>query len=371
MRVVCAVLFLTTFAIVSFAQDTQPITSTSHYQTYLCYKTTSPIAIDGKLNDPAWLEVPWSEKFVDIQGNTKPVPRFETQIKMRWDDTCFYIAAQLHEPHVWATLTEHDAVIFHDNDFEVFMDPNGDNWEYGEMELNALNTTWDLFLPKPYRDNGSADNSWEITGMKTAVAIQGTLNNSADIDSGWTVEIAMPWRGLQRISHGTKAPSEDEQWYINFSRVEWQTKIVDDKYIKVAGKPEDNWVWSPQGAINMHMPEKWGVVQFTSKPVGEAKFQVSESDDIKDFMHQVYYVEKKYFEQNKKYTDDIAQLNHISPALMKHAKTLRSLHTTDTGFSAEYDARLRVGLGVATIDQDSHYHFGYQFDLEDKMYNNR
>ena len=25
---------------------------------------------------------------------------------------------------------------------------------------------------------------------------------------------------------------------------------------------EDNWVWSPQGLINMHVPVKWGRVRF-------------------------------------------------------------------------------------------------------------
>lgn len=26
--------------------------------------------------------------------------------------------------------------------------------------------------------------------------------------------------------------------------------------------PEDNWVWSPQGGVNMHRPELWGEVLF-------------------------------------------------------------------------------------------------------------
>ena len=65
---------------------------------------------------------------------------------MLWDDDYLYIAAELEEPHVWATLTQHDAVIFHDNDFEVFLNPEGDSHLYAELELNALNTTWDLLL---------------------------------------------------------------------------------------------------------------------------------------------------------------------------------------------------------------------------------
>jgi hypothetical protein len=49
---------------------------------------------------------------------------------------------------------------------------------------------------------------------------------------------------------------------MNFSRVEWQIEAGGHQYRKVPGKPEDNWVWSPQGVVNMHVPERWGYVQF-------------------------------------------------------------------------------------------------------------
>ena len=91
---------------------------------------------------------------------------------MLWDDTYLYVGALLEEPHVWGTLTKHDSVIFKDNDFEIFIDPDGDNHEYYEIEINALNTEWDLFLTKPYRDGGPAINEWEIPGLKTAVHCQ-------------------------------------------------------------------------------------------------------------------------------------------------------------------------------------------------------
>src|SRR5690606_80496 len=132
------------------------------------------IEIDGKLGEKDWEAAPWTDLFVDIEGDRKPRPRFETRAKMLWDDAYFYVAATLKEPHVWATLTEHDSVIFHDHDFEVFIDPDGDNHNYYEIEINALNTEWDLLLKKPYRDGGPALNEWEIPGLKKAVAIEGT-----------------------------------------------------------------------------------------------------------------------------------------------------------------------------------------------------
>jgi hypothetical protein len=55
---------------------------------------------------------------------------------------------------------------------------------------------------------------------------------------------------------------------VDFSRVEWHIEIKDDRYQKVAGRKEDNWVWSPTGIIDMHRPENWGYVQFTSRTGG-------------------------------------------------------------------------------------------------------
>ena len=184
---------------------------------------------------------------------------------MMWDQTYFYIGAELVEPHLWGTLTEHDSVIFRDNDFEVFIDPNGDNHEYYELEINALGTTWDLLLPKPYKDDGKAVNGWEIAGMKSAVHLDGTLNDPRDIDRGWTVEIALPWKALGELARVPSPPRDGDQWRVNFSRVQWQLHEDREGLRKGPRAPkEDNWVWSPQGVIDMHRPEKWGYVQFST-----------------------------------------------------------------------------------------------------------
>lgn len=230
---------------------------------YDCVRATAPVTVDGKLDDAAWATAPWTEDFVDIEGDKKPRPRFRTRAKMLWDDVYFYVAAEMEEPHVWATLTEHDSVIFRDNDFEVFLNPSGDGMQYFEFEINALNTGWDLYLPKPYKKQGKADNSWEISGLKTAVAVQGTLNDPSDTDRGWTVEIAFPWAAFASRAP-VKRPQPGDTWRVNFSRVEWRVETKNGKYEKVPGLPEDNWVWSPQGLIDMHVPEMWGYVRFVA-----------------------------------------------------------------------------------------------------------
>src|ERR1051325_4106769 len=95
-----------------FAADTAP----KHYD---CVRARSAIQVDGKLNDADWKRVAWTDSFLDIRGESQPKPRFRTRARMLWDDKYFYVAAEMAEPDVWATLTAHDSVIFHDNDFEV------------------------------------------------------------------------------------------------------------------------------------------------------------------------------------------------------------------------------------------------------------
>ena len=71
-------------------------------QRYTCYRAVAPVQIDGRLNDPAWRNAPWTSRFVDIQGLKLPRPRFHTRVRMLWDDQYLYIAAKLQEPDIWA-----------------------------------------------------------------------------------------------------------------------------------------------------------------------------------------------------------------------------------------------------------------------------
>jgi hypothetical protein len=302
---------------------------------YVCYRADKPIKIDGKLDDPAWAAAPWSEPFVDIEGDAKPKPRYRTRMKMLWDDQYLYIAAEIEEPHLWATLTEHDSVIFQDHDFEVFLDPDGDNQNYCELELNALNTTWDLLLTKPYRDHGRAINGWEIAGLKTAVHLDGALNDPSAKCRGWTVEIAWPMKSLKELTSVPVPPRDGDQWRIDFSRVEWDMEVVDGKYRKIKGNPENNWVWSPPGVINMHCPELWGYVQFSTAKPGSTAFRPDPERHARDLLHQVYYAQQEHRAKTGSYADSLEALK-LDAALFP--KGLR-IEKTSSSFDADLPAK--------------------------------
>ncbi len=286
---------------------------------YICYSTNEKININGKLNENSWKKADWTKYFVDIEGELKPLPKYKTKAKMLWDKNNLYFAAEIQEPHIWATLHNRDTVIFYDNDFEIFIDPDGDTHKYSEFEMNAFNTIWDLLLIKPYRDGKNvAQNSWDIKGIKTAVSIHGTLNDPTDIDSCWIVELAFPWTSFKEISNNSIPPKDKDQWRINFSRVEWKTEVKNNRYQKVinpkTGKrfPEDNWVWSPQGVINMHYPEMWGYVQFSTNLVGtkKDKFQINIDEYAKWELRQIYYLEHHFYEKNGRFMSSLKSLGY-------------------------------------------------------------
>jgi hypothetical protein len=203
-------------------------------------------------------------------------------------------------------LTVRDSVIFHDNDFEIFIDPDGDTHAYYELEVNALKTAWDLMLLKPYRDGGRAIDAWDIAGLQVGADLRGTLNRPGDRDDGWTVEIAMPWRILREAAPDRKPPQPGDRWRVNFSRVQWQLDTADGRYakrLKPGTKdplPEDNWVWSPQGAVNMHLPERWGYVQFSGMPAGSKveAFVEDPNENVKWALRRLYYRQRAWREKS-------------------------------------------------------------------------
>ncbi|OEK01445.1 hypothetical protein BFP97_07890 [Roseivirga sp. 4D4] len=263
---------------------------------YAAKHTIDNISVDGLGTEASWQKASWSEYFVDIEGSKKPAPYHKTRVKMLWDDKYFYFYAEMEEPHIWAKLTERDAVIFHDNDFEIFIDPDGDTHNYYEYEVNAFNTVWDLLLTKPYRDNGHAINNWDIKGLKSAVDIIGTINDPSDQDEGWSLEVAIPWKALKEATRAAVPPRNNDVWRVNFSRVQWETEIKGRSYLKKKNPetdknlPEHNWVWSPQRAIAMHEPEFWGMVVFFDVPVGENIDFVSDfgSEEVRQLLFDVH-----------------------------------------------------------------------------------
>jgi hypothetical protein len=323
-------------------------------ENYVVYHTDNAPVIDGNINDLAWQQVGWTNEFRDIEGAGKPNPAYPTKVKMLWDDSCLYIAAQIAEPHVWATLKNHDDIVFRDNDFEVFIDPSNTTQPYYEIEVNALNTVFDLLLNKPYRDEGRPIISWDVKGLRSAVKIQGTLNDASDKDEGWTVEMAIPFKSISLGSQNQR-PKEGTLWRINFSRVEWDTKVVDGKYIKLA-LPEHNWVWSPQGVVNMHYPERWGYLQFSKQAINSVTFNLPYAESQKQYLWLIYYRQKQWLAEHHAYALSLHDLGIDEPVFINKKNNTLTLEATKHQFIAwvtDSESKVRYAINQEGLVQQS------------------
>lgn len=313
---------------------------------YVARKTQDPIHFDGKADEADWLSAEWTNTFIEITGGTKPY--FDTRVKILWDDNFIYFYAELEEKHVWADIENRDEVIFYNNDFEIFMKPYEEASHYCEVEVNALGTVWDLLLLNAYREGGPIVNDWNMDGIEIGIHVDGTLNNPNDEDSLWSVEIGLPWSSLDELLYSKKHKIVPDPWRLNFSRVQWEHKIVDGKYsrVKTRGKMpnEQNWVWTKQSAVDMHRPEHWGYLYFTDLgPDADVDVFYDPLEPVRQYLYEVYRLQKSYYVNGLQTNGEGVYAHHLEqldiPYFLVQNDTLNlTLVTTSFGYELSADA---------------------------------
>lgn len=261
---------------------------------YIAQKTPGVITIDGNVEKEVWQNARWSSRFVDLVSGHPGM--YNTQTALLWNETYLYIAFNVEEPFVEATLSERDSLIFLENDLEVFID-GGDC--YYELEVNALNTLYEVFFiwkdaytkgsrfdtpqfdvhhSHAYTFGGNADRSdttfwkgthprgirWAFThfdmpGLQTAVKIDGTLNDNTDIDKGWSLEIAIPWSSMEILANGRSIPPEGgDRWNMFLGRFQ---KLIHSG-AETSSHPA--MALNSHGIYDAHLPEKWSCIEFVT-----------------------------------------------------------------------------------------------------------
>lgn len=295
--------------------DPEPTQVSLHMpKSYTIFKAGSVLTIDGLAAESDWEKASYTSLFTDIEGSNEDAPYYDTRVRMLWDDQYLYIHAELEEEHIWGDITERDAVIFYNNDFEVFIKPDPQEPQYVEFEVNALGTLWELILLKPYRIGGPVSNFWDLNDSRIGVAFNGTLNDPTDTDTSWTVEMALPLKPIAELRRGSKVENGTE-WRINFSRVQWEHEIINGSYQRKKDPqsgdhlPEYNWVWTTQYAIDMHRPEHWGIVRFSDQPPGSPEMEIQTKWEWeKQLLFMLHRKQLAYRAQNGSFAENIQSL---------------------------------------------------------------
>lgn len=132
---------------------------------YRCVRANgTPGTLGGNMEKDFWQQGKWITEFHDIEGDGMPRPWKQTRVKVLWTKEALYVGAQLWDDTFWATVKNRDELIYTDNDFEVFLAPQDSSHRYFELEMNALNSVWDLFMERPRRDFVRRIIGWDIQG---------------------------------------------------------------------------------------------------------------------------------------------------------------------------------------------------------------
>jgi hypothetical protein len=260
---------------------------------YRCLRTNHPPRIDGRLDEPCWQKAVRSPRFVDLVTGRPGL--YDTRMAALWDEEALYVGFWIEEPDVRAGLTERDSFLWTENDVELFIaGPDA----YYEFQINALGTIYEVFYiwQEAYRRGGFSARpefdlaggnvdvlggfqdasrhgrhprgkrwafmNWDFSGFRGAVHVEGTINDDRDIDRGWTVELAFPWKGMESLAGGRPLPPRDgDTWRMDFSRFE---------AIHAAGSrlsPDPGWALNPHGVYDSHIPECFSFVHFLREAI--------------------------------------------------------------------------------------------------------
>ena len=260
---------------------------------YECMKIKGPLTINGDLNKPEWQKAHKSPRFIDVIGGTPAI--YETRAAVLWDDENLYTAFWCDDPFPVATLTQRDAHLWFENDLEVFID-GGET--YYEFQINAINTVYEVFYiwQDVYKKGGKYDVpefdvfdnearvfggnhdrsndhfwrgshprgnrwaflNWDFPGLKSAVKVDGKINDPTVVSKGWTAEIAFPWSGMKWLANDRSLPPKDgDIWKLFLCR--YQNYPLNGTVVNAGCG------WNIIGTNDNHYPEKFTDIKMVDK----------------------------------------------------------------------------------------------------------
>lgn len=214
---------------------------------YQVARTTTPIKVDGRLDDAGWAKAPSVGDFVyNLDGSPSP---YKTTARVLYDDAFLYVSFRCADDNVWATLKRRDAHLWEEEVVEVFLQADPRQTSYIELEVNPLGTMLDIYLldvRRPLRYE-----SWNSERLRWAVWVAGTVDGTGG-DREWTCEIAVPLEDVVTAPH--LPPRPGDRWRFNLYRVEQRPAPA-------------LLAWSPTLKDDFHLPNMFGEIVFTDRRV--------------------------------------------------------------------------------------------------------
>jgi len=219
-------------------------------EVYNCLYTSEPIKIDGLFDEPAWQRAKALQFLMPVALKR---PSSKTEAKLLWDNNYLYVGFKAYDKDIWSYFKKRDSRTCDEDVLEVFIKPDSAKDPYYNFEINALNTVYDAFNVK--RGAGGEDHHrwsrWDCQGLKSAIMIKGTLNNSEDVDEYWQLEVAIPFAELPTLKG--KIPKIGDTWLFHLARYDYSVYLPEGLELSSC---------APLSEVDFHRYEDWPTLKF-------------------------------------------------------------------------------------------------------------
>jgi hypothetical protein len=213
-------------------------------------RTAEPITIDGQLTEPFWETAAQLSPFILYHGKKKA--QQQTRVKAAWSPQFLYLAFQCDDKDIHTPYLKRDDPIYESEAVEIFIDADGDQDDYIELQNAPNNVQFDANFKGGRRKNFNIAYN---NGYQTKVTIDGTLNNDQDIDKGWISEWKIPVAEINDAGGIIKA---GDKWRVNLFRLDRLRRAG-----KVKGSEAS--AWSSPLSGDFHNIARMGTFIFVEK----------------------------------------------------------------------------------------------------------
>lgn len=166
-------------------------------------RASGPVVVDGRIDETAWVGATPITEFIQSKPNTGLPATERTVVRVLYDDTSLYISAVCHDSEsdrMTVTSLERDYQTLNSDIFGVALDTFLDRRNAFLFWVNPQGAIRDA---QAFDNSRTRDNGWDgIVEARTEVS-----------DSGWTVELAIPWTTLR-----FDPTLREQTWGVNFLR---------------------------------------------------------------------------------------------------------------------------------------------------------
>lgn len=183
---------------------------------------SSAPTIDGKLDEEVWKHALTFDE-VYAFNNKEKLKEPNTIWSILWDKQYLYFGFKCKDKDILGPEKERDSYVYSNDCMEMFILPDFRLGMYWELLVSPRSTVFDMLHMKNFKKglhpgmSGRVEE--DIKGLRCACFVEGTIDNSTDIDKGYSIEVAVPFTALPSYTRGN-VPQPMDLLYLMLARID-------------------------------------------------------------------------------------------------------------------------------------------------------